>query len=64
MQDYLQFCRDLVWFRRNNAALRSEALRVAARNSADRVISIHRWIDGIGQDLLFVANLQEMSRFG
>jgi 1,4-alpha-glucan branching enzyme len=64
MQDYLQFSRDLIWLRRNNAAFRSEALRVAARNSVDRVISIHRWIDGVGQDLLFVANLQEMNRFG
>lgn len=64
MQDYLQFCIDLTWLRRNNAALRSEALRVAARNSIDRVISVHRWIDGVGQDLLFVANLQETDRFG
>ena len=43
---------------------RSEALRVSARNSVDRVISVHRWIDGVGQDLLFVANLQETDRFG
>ena len=64
MQDYLQFCRDLVWLRRDNAAFRSEALRVAARNSIDRVISIHRWIDGVDQDVLVVANLQEMNRFG
>jgi 1,4-alpha-glucan branching enzyme len=64
MQDYLQFCHDLVWLRRNNAALRSEALRVATRNSLDRVISVHRWIEGVGADLLFVANLQEATRFG
>jgi 1,4-alpha-glucan branching enzyme len=64
MQDYLHFCRDLVWLRRNNAALRSEMLRVAARNSTDRVISIHRWIDGVGLDVLVVANLQEVNRFG
>jgi 1,4-alpha-glucan branching enzyme len=64
MQDYLQFCRDLIRLRRNNAAFRSEALRVAARNTIDRVISIHRWIEGVGQDLLFVANVQEVNRFG
>jgi 1,4-alpha-glucan branching enzyme len=64
MQDYLQFCRDLVRLRRNIAAFRSEALRVAARNSIDRIMSIHRRIEGVGQDLLFVVNFQEMNRFG
>jgi 1,4-alpha-glucan branching enzyme len=64
MQDYLRFCHDLVWLRRNNAAFRSESLRVATCNSVDRVISIHRWIEGVGQDIVVVANLQEMNRFG
>jgi 1,4-alpha-glucan branching enzyme len=64
MQDYLRFCHDLVWLRRNYPAFRSESLRIAARNSIDRIISIHRWIEGSGQDLLVVANLQEMNRFG
>jgi hypothetical protein len=64
MQDYLHFCRDLVWLRRNNASLKSEALRVGTRNSVDRVMSIHRWIEGVGADLLLVANLQEMNHFG
>jgi 1,4-alpha-glucan branching enzyme len=64
MQDYLRFCHDLVWLRRNFPALRSESLRVAARSSIDRVISIHRWIEGIGQDVLIVANVREMNRFG
>ena len=63
MQDYLRFCRDLTWLRRNNPAFRSESLRIAARNSVDRIISIHRWIEGMGQDLLVVVNLQEMNRF-
>jgi 1,4-alpha-glucan branching enzyme len=64
MQDYLRFCSDLVWLRRNNPALRSESLRVAARNSVDRVISVHRWIEGVGQDTLVVFNLQEMNHLG
>jgi len=64
MQDYLRFCHDLVWLRRNNPAFRSESLRVAAHNSVDRVISVHRWVEGVGQDILVVANLQEMNRFG
>jgi 1,4-alpha-glucan branching enzyme len=64
MQDYHRFCHDLVWLRRNTPAFRSESLRVAARNSIDRVISIHRWIEGVGEDILIVVNLQEMNRFG
>jgi 1,4-alpha-glucan branching enzyme len=64
MRDYLRFCRDLIRLRRNTPALRSESLRVSACNSVDRVIAVHRWIDGVGQDVLFVGNLQEQNRFG
>lgn len=33
-------------------------------HSIDRVMAIHRWIEGVGQDLLCVFNLQEFNRFG
>jgi 1,4-alpha-glucan branching enzyme len=64
MQDYLRFCRDLIWLRRNNPALRSESLRVSASDNIDRVIALHRWVEGVGEEVLFVANLQESNRFG
>ncbi len=64
MRDHLAFCRDLIRLRRALPALRSESLRVSTRNSLDRVIAIHRWIEGSGQDVLVVANLQEQNRFG
>jgi 1,4-alpha-glucan branching enzyme len=64
MRDHLTFCRDLIRLRRAQPALRSESLHVPTRNSLDRVIAIHRWIEGSGQDVLFVANLQEQNRFG
>jgi 1,4-alpha-glucan branching enzyme len=64
MRDHLTFCRDLVHLRRAQPALRSESLHVPTRNSLDRVIAIHRWIEGAGQDVLLVANLQEQPRFG
>src|SRR5262249_48806685 len=63
-RDYLAFCCDLIALRRRLPALRSESLRVSTRNSLDRVIAIHRWIEGSGEDVLVVANLQEQSRFG
>ena len=64
MRDYLTFCRDLVQLRRALPALRSDSLHVSTRNTIDRVIAIHRWIEGYGADVLLVANLQETNRFG
>ncbi len=64
MRDHLIFCRDLIRLRRALPALRSESLHVPTRNTLDRVIAIHRWIEGSGQDVLVVANLQEQNRFG
>ena len=64
LQDYLQFTRDLIGLRRGRAALRSEQLRVSTADSFSRVMAIHRWTDGAGEDVLFVFNLQEFNRFG
>jgi 1,4-alpha-glucan branching enzyme len=62
--DYLQFTRDPFWLRRNQAALRSDSLRVSRAHSVDRVMAIHRWIEGEGSDVLLVLNMQEFNRFG
>jgi 1,4-alpha-glucan branching enzyme len=64
MRDQLSFCRDLVRLRRALPALSSESLHVPTRNALDRVIAIHRWIEGVGQDVLVVANLQEQNHLG
>jgi len=64
MQDFLRFCRDLVALRRAQPAFRSESLRVSTRNNVDRIITVHRWIEGVGQDVLVVANLRETNWFG
>ncbi|HUO97237.1 MAG TPA: alpha amylase C-terminal domain-containing protein [Rhizomicrobium sp.] len=63
MRDFRAFCRDLIRLRRNFAALRGESLRVSTRNSTDRVMAVQRWIEGSGQDVLVVFNLQETNRF-
>jgi len=44
-------------------AMRSEFLRVFAQDSIDRVLGVHRWIEGEGRDVIFIANLQESNRF-
>lgn len=64
MQDYLQFTKDLVALRRSYPALGGESLRVSTADSFQRVLAIHRWIEGMGDDVLFVFNLQEFNRFG
>ena len=63
MKDHLQFCRDWIWMRRLQPAMRSEFLRVFAQDSIDRVLGVHRWIEGEGRDVIFIANLQESNRF-
>ena len=56
--------KDLIGLRRSHAALRGEQLRVSIADSFSRVMAIHRWIDGVGEDVLFVFNLQEFNCFG
>ena len=63
MRNHFSFCRDWIWMRGLQPAMRSESLRVFARDSIDRVFAVHRWIEGEGRDLVFVANLQEINRF-
>jgi 1,4-alpha-glucan branching enzyme len=63
MKDYLSFIRDMNMVRRSHPALRGESLRISRSHSIDRVIVVHRWIEGVGQDVLFVANLQEQNRY-
>ena len=64
MQDYLEFAKALIGLRRAHPALGSEQLRVSTADSFARVMAIHRWIEGLGEDVLFVFNLQEFNRFG
>lgn len=64
MQDYLGFTKALIGLRRAHPGLRGEQLRVSTADSFTRVMAIHRWIDGVGEDMLFVFNLQEFNRFG
>jgi 1,4-alpha-glucan branching enzyme len=64
MQDYRQFAGDLIHLRRSQPALRSEQLRVSTADNYQRVIAVHRWINGSGHDILLVFNLQEVNRYG
>jgi 1,4-alpha-glucan branching enzyme len=64
MQDFLRFTRDLLRLRRARPALCGEGVRVSQVHENDRVIVVHRWVEGEGQDVVVVASLNERTHFG
>ena len=59
MRDHLRFVQDLVRVRRANRALTSDRIRVSHVNNDNRVIAFHRWVEGVGQDVVVVASFSE-----
>ena len=59
MSDQHRFTRDVMWLRRRHPALRGEGLNVFHVNNDNRVIAFHRWVPGVGRDVVIVASLNE-----
>ena len=59
MSDQHRFTRDLMWLRRKHPALRGEGLNVFHVHNDNRVIAFHRWVPGVGRDVVVVASLNE-----
>ena len=59
MSDQHRFTRELMWLRRKHPALRGEGLNVFHVHNDNRVIAFHRWLPGIGRDVVVVASLNE-----
>ena len=59
MQDHLVFTRELIWLRRRHPALQSESVNPYYVHNDNRILAFHRWIDGIGRDVVIVASLNE-----
>ena len=59
MADQHRFTRELMWLRRKHPALRGEGLNVFHVHNENRVIAIHRWLPGVGRDVIVVASLNE-----
>ena len=59
MSDQQRFTRELMWLRRRHPALRGEGLNVFHVHNDNRVIAFHRWLPGIGRDVVVVASLNE-----
>ena len=59
MRDFLRFTRDLCWLRRLHPALTSESVNPYYIHNDNRILAVHRWIEGVGRDVVVVASLQE-----
>ena len=59
MRDFHRFMRDLIRLRRTWPALCAEGFAVPQVHERDRVIIMHRWVEGEGRDVVVVASLSE-----
>jgi 1,4-alpha-glucan branching enzyme len=59
MSDQHRFTRDLMWLRRKHPALRGEGVNVFHVQNDNRVIAMHRWVPGVGRDIVVVASSNE-----
>jgi 1,4-alpha-glucan branching enzyme len=64
MRDFLRCVSDLLALRRAQPALRAGAVRVSRVANYDRVIVLHRWVEGAGQDVVVLVNLDEQPKHG
>jgi 1,4-alpha-glucan branching enzyme len=61
MQDFYRFMQDLVRTRLRHPALRGETCNAFLHRSQDRILAYHRWLEGIGRDVVVVVSLNEMT---
>lgn len=63
-RDFFAFARDLIALRLELPGLTGEGFRVVHVHDGDRVLAFHRWVPGIGADVLIVASLRDTTFFG
>ena len=59
MSDHLRFMQDVISLRGAQPALRRGDVNPYFVSEHDRVLAFHRWIEGVGQDVVIVATLSE-----
>ena len=64
MRDFLRFTRELCWLRRRYPGLQGEGVNPYYNHNDDRVIAFHRWVEGVGGDVIVVASLSETTHRG
>ena len=64
MRDFLRFTQDLLRLRGAFPALRSDSVQAYYVSDHDRVLAYHRWVEGVGQDVIVVVSLSEIAYYG
>lgn len=64
MLDHVRFTRELIGLRWQYPALRGQGFRVVHSHDQNRVLAYHRWVEGVGGDVLVVVHLATFNRFG
>ena len=64
MADHLRFTQDLIRLRRTAPALRGDNVHAFYVSDSDRVLAYHRWIEGVGADVIVVATFAEATWWG
>ncbi len=59
MADHLRFMQDIIHLRAAQPALRQGEVNPYYVSDSDRVLAFHRWVVGVGQDVLIVASLSD-----
>ena len=62
--DFLRFISELLAVRREQPALRGESINVYHASNSNRVLAYHRWLEGVGRDVVIVASLNETTHDG
>ncbi len=62
MRDFMRFAADLIQLRRSQPALRGNSARVSRAENFERVIVLHRWVEGRPLDVVVAANLAEQPK--
>ena len=64
MIDFHRFTRDLLWLGRHQPALSGESVATVLMDNIARVLVVHRWVEGLGRDLIAVFSLNESTMHG
>jgi 1,4-alpha-glucan branching enzyme len=59
MKNHLRFTQDALLMRKTYPALRSDQINVFWSCNRDRVLAFHRWIDGVGGDVVVAGTLSD-----
>ena len=59
MADFRRFVGDLVHLRRAQPALRGDGIHISQVHDDDRILVVHRWVEGAGHDVVVVSSLNE-----